>query len=278
MVIDTLYDVQHARQLLDAISEPTAAAPVRYIFNTHTDGDHFFGNQVFPDDAQVVTTAAASTRMRQEHAELTASLFASSKDPDSPLHALHPLGQPFNFGEVRVRAADTTFSDEKAIRLGDLDVELHELGPAHTTGDAVAYLPQQRILFAGDLLTRSIIKIVWSGSITNWLAALDRIRAFGARTIVAGHGPVLTGPAIDDAIDLSMQFWSYIYDQASKLYSKGVSVADAPSQINVDRYPGAVVTLPIVVSAVYHEHDSRIPFKDLSQALESMAAQLDHTE
>src|ERR1700727_3531837 len=89
MVIDTLYDVQHARELLDAISEPTAAAPVRYIFNTHTDGDHFFGNQVFPDDAQVVTTAAASTRMRQEHAELTASLFASSQDPESPLHPLH---------------------------------------------------------------------------------------------------------------------------------------------------------------------------------------------
>lgn len=59
LVVDTLYDVRHAREMLDEFGRHTATAPVRYVFNTHTDGDHFFGNQVFADDVEIITTEAA---------------------------------------------------------------------------------------------------------------------------------------------------------------------------------------------------------------------------
>lgn len=106
--------------------------------------------------------------------------------------------------------------------MGKLDVELHELGPAHTVGDAVAFLPEHRVLFSGDLLTRGIVKVVWSGSIPNWIVALERIRAFGAKIVVPGHGPVLVDAEVDAAIDRGIAFWSDLHEQANRLYDQGV--------------------------------------------------------
>jgi len=63
LVIDTLYDVQHAQAMRADMANLTATAPVRYVFNTHTDGDHFFGNQVFSADTEIIATKAASALM-----------------------------------------------------------------------------------------------------------------------------------------------------------------------------------------------------------------------
>lgn len=276
LVIDTLYDVRHARAMQAEMDELTAAAPVRHVFNTHTDGDHFFGNQVFPADTEIITTEAASALMVQEHADLTAKLLGADTKPGGVLHALAPLAHPFNFDEVRVRPADVTFSGEKAVRVGNLDVELHELGPAHTVGDAIAYLPELGVLYAGDLLTRDLVAVVWSGSIPNWIAALDRIRAFGAQKVVAGHGPVLVGGEINAAIDRGIGFWSALHTDATRLYDLGVPVDEAVARMNISDYPEAAVTLPIIVTAVYHEYDPEIPYLDLAQSVEAMATRLTH--
>lgn len=274
LVVDTLYDVRHAREMLDEFGRHTATAPVRHVFNTHTDGDHFFGNQVFADDVEIITTEAARALMVQEHADLTAELLGGSSDPASNMHVLAPLAKPFHFNEVRVRPADTTFSGERALRVGKLDVELHELGPAHTVGDAVAFLPEHRVLFSGDLLTRGIVKVVWSGSIPNWIVALERIRAFGAKIVVPGHGPVLVDVEVDAAIDRGIAFWSDLHEQANRLYDQGVPAEDATALIDIAKYPEATVTLPIIVTAIYHERNPEIPFQSLTQALESISGQL----
>lgn len=276
LVIDTLYDVQHARAMCAQMDELTESAPVRYVFNTHTDGDHFFGNQVFSADTEIITTEAASALMTQERADLTTKLLNTDTQPGGPLQALAPLGRPFDFSEVRVRAADTTFNGEKALRVGKLDVELHELGPAHTVGDAIAYLPELGVLYAGDLLTHNPVAVTWSGSIPNWIRALERIRAFGARTVVAGHGPVLIGPEINAAIDRGIRFWSTLHTDATRLYDQGVPVAEAVARMDIQNYPEAAATLPIIVTAIYHERDPGIPYLDLTQAIESIAAQLAH--
>ena len=272
LVIDTLYDVHHAQEFVDAIAAVTLRAPVRYVFNTHSDGDHIFGNQLFADDVEIVATAAAGELMTQDQADTTAAAFDESADPGSALHPLAPLAQPFDFHQVEVRGADSVFSGTKALHVGGLEIELHELGPAHTVGDAVAFLPEQRVLFAGDLLTRDIVKIVWSGSVENWITALERIRAFEAEIVVAGHGPVLRGGEIGAALDLGMQFWSYLHEQARGFFDKGVPSDEAAARITVDRYPDAALTLPTIVTAIYHDLDPDIAFKTVPETLEFMAA------
>jgi len=193
LVIDTLYDLRHAQKFVD----------------------------------EIVATAAASAPMTQEQADPTALTFDESAHPDSALHPLAALGHPFDFHPVRVRRADTVFSGEGALRVGAVEVELHELGPAHTVGDAIAYLPEQKVLFAGDLRTRDIVKVVWSGSVENSITAPDRIRAFDAEAIVARHGPVLRGAEIKAALDLGTEFWSCLHDEAHRLFDRGVPADEA---------------------------------------------------
>ena len=190
------------------------------------------------------------------------------------MRALALLARPFDFHPVQVRRPDTVFSGTRALQVGDLEVELHELGPAHTVGDAIAYLPQRKVLFAGDLLTRDIVKIVWSGSVENWITALDRIAAFDAEVVVAGHGPVLRGGEIRTALDLGREFWSYLHEQAHGLFDAGVPPDEAAARINVDRYPDAALTLPTIVTAVYHDLDPDIAFRTVPETLEFMAAEI----
>lgn len=274
LVIDTLYDVGHAREFVNAISAVAQPSSVRYVFNTHSDGDHIFGNQLFADDVEIVATAAAGELMTQDQADTTAAVFDESAHPDSPLHPLAALAQPFDFHPVRVRPPDTVFSGSKALHVGALEVELHELGPAHTVGDAIAFLPQQKVLFAGDLLTRDIVKIVWSGSVENWITALDRIQELGAEVVVAGHGPVLRGDEISAALDLGRTFWSYLHQQAQGLFDRGVPADEAAARINVDRFPDAALTLPTIVTTIYHDLDPEVPFKTVPETLAFMAAEI----
>jgi cyclase len=77
-------------------------------------------------------------------------------------------------------------------------VELVYMGPAHTTNDIVAWVPDRKVLFAGDLIFNGGTPFAMMGSVAGWLEALERIRGLGAETIVPGHGTVCGPQAIEE--------------------------------------------------------------------------------
>ena len=82
----------------------------------------------------------------------------------------------------------------------DIRAELHYIGtPAHTTNDIVAYLPDQKVLFAGDLVFNGGTPFVLMGSVSGSLAAAERVRSFDADVVVPGHGPVCDLSVLDRA-------------------------------------------------------------------------------
>ena len=173
LLIDTL---AHPSQL-DDVRELVASIELPLlIVNSHADWDHWWGNAAFPE-APVI--AHHLTRARQL-AEGQRSL-RSRQRKDS------------FFGDVMLRATTIAFEGQLDLDLGGLHVELHLL-PGHTADCIVAYLPERRLLFAGDAAEDPIPLVGEDGSIVAWSETL-RAWATRARIVVPAHGSI-SGPEL----------------------------------------------------------------------------------
>lgn len=177
-VVDTVATERRARALRAAIAAVTPAEP-RTLINTHHHGDHHFGNSAFAPDATVVAHELTRAEMARR------GLAMRYVWPDA------------DWGDIELRLPTVTFRDRMTLHVGELTAELLFVGPAHTNGDIVVWLPEQRVLFAGDLLLPGCTPFFLMGSLTGSLRAIERLRALEPRTIVGGHGPV-AGPEVLD--------------------------------------------------------------------------------
>lgn len=90
---------------------------------------------------------------------------------------------------------NVVFSGEITLWLGRTEVRLMQLGRGHTKGDTVAWMPQERVLFSGDLVEFGATPYTGDAYLTEWPATLDRIAALQPRALVPGRGAALTTPA-----------------------------------------------------------------------------------
>ncbi|MFB9591189.1 MBL fold metallo-hydrolase [Streptomyces racemochromogenes] len=170
-LIDTAATEARARALKDAVARVTPHAP-GFVINTHPHGDHTFGNRLFADDAVIVAHEATRAEMDLAGLHLTG------------------LWPEVCWGDVGVELPTLTFRDPITLHLGDIRAEVMHLGTAHTKNDSVVWLPEQRVLFAGDIVMSGATPFCLTGSISGSLAVIAKLRALGPRTIVSGHGPV----------------------------------------------------------------------------------------
>ena len=96
----------------------------------------------------------------------------------------------FNFKGLNPLPATRTFEGRLDLNVGNKTVQLIEVGPAHTQGDAIVYLPKEKIIFAGDMLFIGGTPIMWVGPMSNWLKACDLMLDLDVDAFVPGHGPV----------------------------------------------------------------------------------------
>ncbi|MCE6995359.1 MBL fold metallo-hydrolase [Saccharothrix sp. S26] len=179
ILIDTAATISRAHALRDAV-ESLGKGTVRYVVNTHHHGDHIFGNCAFSPPATVIAHDAAPAEIQK------AGLGLQSLWPD------------VQWGEVSLVEPHVTFSDQLDLELVSGTVQLLFVGPAHTTNDVVAWLPEPRVLFAGDVAMSGVTPFVLMGSVAGSLRALARLRGLGARTVVCGHGKVSGPEVLDD--------------------------------------------------------------------------------
>ncbi|MGH4025634.1 MAG: MBL fold metallo-hydrolase [Pseudonocardiaceae bacterium] len=176
ILIDTLATERRARRLSEWV-DGLRVGPRRMIVNTHSHGDHHFGNHLFGPAAVIFAHEQARREM------------------DETGLALTRLWPAVSWGDVRVTLPTVTFSDRITVHIGQKTAELIFVGPAHTTNDVVVWLPQDKVLFAGDVTLCGATPFLLMGSLTGSLAAIDRLAALGVETVVCGHGPV-AGPEV----------------------------------------------------------------------------------
>jgi glyoxylase-like metal-dependent hydrolase (beta-lactamase superfamily II) len=253
LLIDTLFDLRLTREMLDAMRPHTGPSPIRQVLNTHGNGDHCYGNQLVPDAAEIVAAAGALEDMQAVTPSLMRAL-ATADIEDEDLRAfLRHAFAPFDFDGIELRLPSRTFTGSLTLDVGGRRVELLELGPAHTRGDVIAYVPDARAVFTGDLLFVGGTPIMWAGPVGNWLAACEHIERLDVEAIVPGHGPVTDkeGPRH------VRRYLEYVRDQAAERQRAGMPAFEAALDIDLGPFAdwGDRERIVVNVDSIYAELD-----------------------
>ena len=184
VVVDALGSPQLAQRLLGEIRKVTAQ-PVTHVIVTHYHADHIYGLQTFKAaGARIIAHSAAREYLNSETARLR-------------LQASRQELAPWIDSDTHLVQADEWLDADKELSIGAVRLVLKHVGPSHTPEDLVVFLPQEKLLYAGDLVFRARIPFVGQADSRQWIKALDALLEFDTRVIVPGHGPLSTAARED---------------------------------------------------------------------------------
>lgn len=237
IVIDTQGPKDLALLLKEKI-RATAGGQLLYAINTHWHGDHTFGNQHFKEARGII----ASEETRKALIENDA-----------------PHRERFKrfFGEKSLEGfvltlPDLTFTDNMTIREGDKTLHLVQTPPAHTYGDIYVYLPDESVVFAGDLLYKGRMPWVSDGDTEGAVAVLDELLSLKAEVYVPGHGPLAT---TEDVVEYK-DFLLDLKGEVKRLKDAGKTVEEVKKEIRLPKYSSYIKYsewLPLNAEKVYRE-------------------------
>lgn len=122
----------------------------------------------------------------------------------------------------------TTFRDHMTVYLGNRRVDIKQIGRAHTAGDAVIHVPDQNVMFTGDIVEDHSACYCGDGHFADWGQTLDHIAAYDVDAIAPGRGGALVGKeAVERAIESTRDFVDSTYTPAARVAMKGGSLKDA---------------------------------------------------
>ena len=233
VVVDTFWDLPHTRELIRQYSD-VWSKPAERVVNTHRNGDHCWGNQLFAG-AEILGHRACAEMFTTERPEaMQAIRDAGGSAADPMTKAFAAALSEFDFRGVELTPPTTLIDDRLDLELDGVTARLIHVGPAHTAGDVIVHLPEQGVVFAGDVLFRQCTPIGWEGTFDQWCAALDTIIALEPTVVVTGHGPLcgVEGPREMKA------YLEYVRAEAKPLFEQGLSILDACKKIDLGPYAG----------------------------------------
>jgi glyoxylase-like metal-dependent hydrolase (beta-lactamase superfamily II) len=252
LLVDTLYDLPKTREMLDAYRKSIPAAKrIGTLVNTHGNGDHYFGNQLV-EAPRIITSRACAEEMKLRPPSHRAEQLRNWRQFGDAGRFFHEnLGGKFDLENIELVLPTEVFEDRLTLNVGSKRVELHNVGPAHTGGDTLVYLPQDRIVYTGDIIFADAHPIVWDGPVSNWIKACDLMLQWNAEVIVPGHGPI--GDL--GVVRATKQYFEYVTGAARKRFDAGMAADEAVRDISLAEFKGWLDPERIVVNvhALYRE-------------------------
>lgn len=255
LVVDSHVTPAAARALLDSLKVITDK-PVRYLVNSHYHFDHAHGNQAFPAGIEIIGHEFTRAKLSGELGNvLTENTFKSFSDPvpatianlerqvagESDAERKATLSERLRvqrnyldaIGEIQPMPPNITLETKmtlfQVVAAGSREIQLLHLGRAHTGGDVVIYLPQQGVVFTGDMMLPGLA-YMGDGHVDEWPATLEALKSLDFDTWLPGHGPVMR---TRDPIDNFQAYLRDLWDQASALHRRGVSAEEAAQQLDM---------------------------------------------
>ena len=247
MVIDTTATPVMAQDLIARIREVTDK-PIKYVMLTHYHAVRVLGaSAYFKEGAQAVVASTGTYDLIRER---------GAADMKSEIERFPRLFQAVE-SIPGLTWPEITFDTGMTLFLGKLEVQLKHIGPGHTRGDAIAWIPSQKICFSGDLVEYNAGVYTGDAQLEEWPATLEALRALGAQKLVPGRGPALENAAdVNKGIDYTKKWVTDLYNTAKA----GVAAGRTLKQVFEDTRK---VMDPVFGQVFIYEHC--LPF-DVSRA------------
>ena len=233
MLVDTLFDERLTADMLKTMRDAVGRGgrDIDYLVNTHANGDHTFGNRLV-EGARVIASRACAEEMDDLPPSMLADLMRQAQELGQLGEYLQACFSRFDFEGIELRMPDETFSGERELRVGDKTARLIEVGPAHTAGDVLVHVPDNRVVYTGDILFIEGTPIMWRGPVANWIRACNLILEMDVEAIVPGHGPVTDKAGVRQVRD----YLAHVDREARARYDAGMSVEEAAKDIPLGQY------------------------------------------
>lgn len=236
LVVDGQGNAPESQQLIDQIKKVTSQ-PIKYVVVGSDHGDHTGGNAAFTaayPDAVFVSTAFSRDAL------------ARSKNAAVPTRLV---------------------KDRETIELGGVEIQVLNLGRAHTGGDLVVYLPASKVLFMSEVYLRGLFPAMRSAYPTEWLATIDKALAMDVSLYIPGHGFTDEGPAMKRDLVEFKKAIEYVIGESKRLKAAGYACASAkecPAIEHADwgpykKWPASGSQGPVAVAKVYQELEGKLP-------------------
>jgi glyoxylase-like metal-dependent hydrolase (beta-lactamase superfamily II) len=189
----------------------TTTKPVRFVLDTHYHADHSYGNGVFAEQGATIVSSDDTA--------------ADSRNRNTPSWEKNKDTGVFNLKQYRLVHPQLTFHDKLVIDDGGRRLELIRVGPAHTRGDVVAWLPKERILFTGDVCTTRAQNNLSDPGMDpeGWVRVLGQLAEMNPAIVIPGHG--IQGTV--DALNGQRAYLAAMIEQVKA----GVARQETPEQI-----------------------------------------------
>lgn len=273
LLVDTLYDLKLTATMLDGVKDLVPSGiRINTVVNTHGDGDHIWGNELV-EGAEIIATQATADSMGAGDPAFFHEFVANADKYGRGAQFMAELFRPFDFTGISVTKPTRIFSGEVELKVGKKSVHLLEVGPAHTAGDAIVFVPEDKVLFTGDILFNDSTPVSWAGPVSRWLAVCDRILGMDVDVIVPGHGAIADKQAMRNMRD----YLQFVSEEARKRFDRGMGALEAAFDIDLGRYLkwGGAERIVVTVRTLYEDFKGERTKPDMLAVFEQMASMRD---
>jgi glyoxylase-like metal-dependent hydrolase (beta-lactamase superfamily II) len=210
IVVDAKTTSESAKEMLDDLAKLTPK-PVTHVILTHSDRDHVNGLAAFPKGLTIISQANAKKEIEE-----------SLNGPDAAPRDYLPT---------------KTVDKQESLTIDGVRVQLLHFAPAHTSGDLIVYLPEQKIVFTGDLIVSlnpfPLIHLEKHGSSAGWIESAKGMLTLDVETYVSGHGDLQTKDDIQKRLDRVQDR----YNKIKELVAQGKSLEEVKIALNDTKAP-----------------------------------------